>query len=469
MLRPLFFMALLGNTALQAQTALDLRGCVEQAWQNNLLIQRSELSLAQAQLNQKQARWAQYPMVSGSLRHGLNVGRSVDLTTYQFVNQAMQSTNISLNASVPIYNGLQLRNNIQLRNVEVAASEKDLEQTKNDLALSVAQAYLSVLLAEENLGILQSQRQVTQAQYEQSLKLIAAGSLPENNRFDLEAQLAQQDQNIVNAENSIQMAYLSLKQLLNMDANKPLKISPINLGELPKLEELNDEEIYTEAAQQMPNLKAAQLRERSAELNVQVAKGALQPSIALFSSLATNYSSVGQRYTGDTITVFQQFSGDLGGTPFTLSIPTRIPGRERNPYFNQLGDNFTQAIGINIQVPIYNGGQARLNIERANLSVRLARINTQQLQVQLKADIQRAVADARAAARRLQAAERSLKSTQIAADNSSKRYSVGTINAFEYNSVQNSLTVAKSNYLQAQYDYVFRLKILDYYRGKGVQ
>ena len=465
--RPLALTAFLGlMLPLQAQKLMDLSACIEFAWQNSLQIKRSELSLRQAQLNHKQARWAQYPSLNANLRHGVNVGRSVDLTSYQFVNQAMQATNLSINLNVPLYNGLQLRHNIQQRQVEIEAGQQDLVQVRNDLALSIAQAYLSILMTREQLEVLQTRKQLSEAQLEQSLKLIKAGSLPENNRYDLEAQLAQDEQNIVNAQNSLDLAYLNLKIALNYPLNETLEVKRMELGQLPSAELLDIETLYQEALNLMPSLRAAQLRERSADLGIISAKGALQPSISLFSSIGSNYSSLGQRYSGDSITVNQTFQGDLGGTPFTLVLPTSIPARERSPYFAQMKDNFTQAIGINVQVPILNGLQARLNIERAELNKQVAKMSTEQLQVQLKSDISRALADAKAAEKRLQAAERSAKATRIAAENTRKRYDIGVVNAFELSSVQNNLTAIESNLVQAKFDYVFRLKILDYYRGK---
>lgn len=456
---------------LQAQTdsALSLRQCVDYAWQNSLQVQRSGLAAEQAALGAKQAQWAQYPSVNGSLRHGVNFGRSIDPTSYEFVNQVMQSTNVSLNLTVPLYNGLQLRNNIQQQRVNVDAAGKDLEQSRNDVALSIAQMYLSVLLAEENVQLLREQNKVTQAQYEQTLKLIKAGNLPDNNRYDLEAQLARNEQNIVQAENSLQIAYVNLKLVMNWDPNKPLRVQRVEIPRPESTLAINAEDLYAQAAEAMPSVAAARLRERSAQWGIKVAKGALQPSVALFSSVSTNYSSLGQRFTGDTVQVNQVLTGNLNGSPFSLTIPTSIPKRERSPYFAQLGDNFTQAVGLSVQVPIFNGYQARINIQRAELSARIAQLNTRQLENQLKSDVQRALADAQGAAKRLQASEKTLEAVQRAADNTKKRYDLGLVNGFEWTSVQNNVLTAQSNLLQAQYDLLFRIKILDYYQGKGVE
>ena len=455
-----------GPLKLWGQVAcLNFEDCLNYAYEHSPMIQRNVLALEQASLNQKQADWSRYPSVSGSARYGLNVGRSVDLTSYQFVNQAMQAVNLSVNANVPLYNGLQLRNNLKQRRVEYAATEQDLAQAKQDLAMNLAQSYLSFLLAEANLRIAREQVVLTQAQLNQTLRLIEAGNLADNVRYDLEAQIARDEQNIINAENSLALADLSLKQLLNWPENQELKLCELDV-KLPESPELPEtwEGLYREASGAWPALRAAQLREQAAKWGIRIAKGALEPNVALFSSLATNYSSLGQRYSGDSMTINQVFAGELNGLPFVLRVPTSIPGRERSPFFAQIKDNFTQAVGVSVQVPIYNGGQARLNVQRAELNLRLAELNTEQTQLQLKNQLAQAWTAVKASVRSLEAAQRSLKATELAAQNSQKRFEQGLINVFEWTSVQNNLSLAKINFENAKYDYLFRLQILRYYQ-----
>lgn len=445
---------------------MNLESCIDYAWKQSLQVKQAQLNVRQAELNHKQARWAQYPSLSANIRHGVNVGRSVDLTSYQFVNQVMNATNLSLSLNVPLYNGFQIRNSIEQRKVEIEASREDVEQNRNELALSVAQLYLSVLLAEEQETVLQQRMELSKAQLEQTIKLIEVGNLPENNRFDIEAQIAQDEQNSINAQNAIDLAYLNLKIAMNYPLAEDLRISPIATDNLPSAQVLTAQELYNEARSNMPSMRAAQLRERSAALALKVSKGALQPSLSLFSSIGSNYSSLGQRASGDTMVVMQTIQGEIAGQPLTLNIPNVIPARETNPYFSQIKDNFTQAIGVNLQIPILNGLQSRINIERSELSIRIAQMSSEQLRVQLRADVERALADAKAAEKRLAAAQRSLSATRLAVENTRKRYSLGLVNAFELNSVENNLFSIGSNLVQARYEYIFRLKILDFYKGE---
>lgn len=448
-----------------AQEKLNLEACVQTAWNNSLSIRQSEISQKQALLQQRQAYWARFPSASANVQEAVNAGRSIDLTSYQFVNQVMNSTNLGLNLNMPLYSGFQLRNNLEKSKVDAQATDQDLAQTRRDLALAVSQAYLSVLLAEENAEIFTKQLELSQAQLTRTQKLIDAGTLPENTRYDLEAQIARDEQNTLNGENNIRLAYLNLKTVMNYELNKDLKIEKVTVVIPEKVEKVGFEQVYTEAQAKQPNLVAAQLREKSAEMSVEIAKGALQPTVSAYANLSTNYSSTGQYFTGDTIYTSQNLNLNLGGQSVNLQIPQAIPERKSSPFFRQLGSNFTQAIGLRAQVPIFNGFQTRINIERAKLSQQTAALNTMQVKNRLQSDIQKAILEADAAERRLKAAEKTLKATQNSVDNSRKRFDAGLVNMFEYLSVQNTLISAQSNLAQARYDYLFKLKVIDFYRG----
>ncbi|MCH2045487.1 MAG: TolC family protein [Saprospiraceae bacterium] len=456
------------TSTIQAQEQWNLEKCINTAWANSLQIKQTAINGRQTKLNAKQAKWAQWPTVNGSIRHGVNFGRSIDLTSYQFVNNANQSTNLSISINAPLYQGLRIRNSIKQSQIDIEANLKDEQQLKEDLALSVAQAYLGILLAEENAKVLKEQTKVTQAQYEQTLKMIKAGALPENAKYDLEAQLALDEENIVRADNSVILAYLTLKTTMNIDPAKEITIEYTKIDVPESVEILTLDNVYDEAKGNQANLLAAKLREESARYGVRIAKGALVPSISAYSALGTNYSSAARRVNG-TDTIQQVLTGDLSGAPFSFNINQEVPSYEPNPFFNQLGQNFSQSIGIQVQIPIFNGLQSRIAIERAELAVELAQLNTKTLEVQLKSNVQRALTDVQAAEKRLKAAKRSLVATRASVENTRKRFDLGVVNAFELTSVQNRLIAVESNVLQAKYDYIFKLKILDYYRGIAIQ
>ncbi len=475
-LKTLIFLFLLAaNYHSQAQEATKevwtLQKCIDYALQNSLLIQQGNLAEIQSQLNQKQAFWAQFPTLNGSFRHGANFGRSIDYTSYSFVNQVTHSSAISLSLNQTLFQGFQIKNTIRQSHINREAATQDQAQTKNDIALQIAQAYLSILLAQENAAVLNNQATISQQQYQQTLKLIAAGVLAENSKYDLEAQLARDEENIVMAENAIELSYLNLKVLMNIDIVKSIdieKIKPIKIDESISLATL--ETVYKEAVNNQPAILAAKLRERSATLGVQIAKGALYPNLSLYGNLSTNFSSAARGFAGID-TSYSSINGRVisNQDPVQVDLPSyKLQRGDVIPYFMQLGGNTAGNIGLNLSIPIFNGMRSRINIQKAELAVQSAQLTIQQKETSLKSNIDRALTDVKAAIKKLKAATKSVIAIRMSVQNTRKRYDLGVVNAFELTSVQNTLTAAESNLLQAKYDYLFKIKILDYYQGKPI-
>jgi outer membrane protein len=325
-------------------------------------------------------------------------------------------------------------------------------------------------LAEENLKITTERQAQTTQQLERLLKLIKAGTMPTGARLDLDAQLARDEQAIVQAQNTIDLAILNLKTLLNLPPQEAMLIEqPAVLLPLDKVEEWNAQTLYEQAIGNQPNLKAAELRRQSAELGIDIAESRLKPRVSAFAQMNTNYSSLGKRVEGFTPATQYLGTVDVAGQLFPLNINTQQPIVDNNPYFSQIGQNFSQAVGVSVTVPIYNAGQNKIAIERAKLGVISADLQTQQLRRQLFTDIQRSLADAIAALKQFQAAERTQTAVELALRNTEKRVQAGAGNAFEYTIARGNADTAAINLLVAKYDYLFKLKVLDFYRGIPLQ
>lgn len=437
----LFFLLITISANAQDGDEWSLEKCINYAIQNSLQVQQTTLNQSQAQLTKKQAVWAQAPNVSAGYRNGVNLGNTVNPTNNELITIPNFNSGLSLNVNGIIFQGLQVRNTIKQSKVDLEAAGKDVEQAKNDVALSVAQAYLSILLGEESKGVFAEQAKVTKAQYNQTLKLIEGGVLAENSKYDLEAQMARDEENIVIAQNNINLAYVNLKVLMNVDVAKEIKIQIVGDLEVDEtLEESNLGDVYEEAILNQPNILAAKLREKSAQLGVTIAKGALWPTVSYYAGFGSNFSTAFKNpATGDVI-----------------------------PYFSQLGITASGNAGINISVPIFNGLRTRIGIQRAELGVKVAELGTTQLEATLKSNIERALVDVRAAKKRLAVSRKSIVATRLSVENTRKRYDLGVVNSFELTSVQNTLIATESSVLQAKYDYLFKLKILDYYRGRAI-
>jgi len=475
--RILTFLLLLIGSQLQAQTASwSLEKCINYALKNNLQVQQTELSEQQADINKQQAWWAQFPTLNANFRQGVNFGNQFNQVTFERVVGVTTNQQYGINLNQTIFQGFQIRNTLKQSKVDLEAAQKDTEQAKNDVALQVAQFYLSVLLAEESKEVLVEQAKVTKAQYDQTLKLIDAGVVAENSKYDLEAQMARDEENIVNAENSIALAYTNLKLAMNLDVSEEIVIEKVGNLEVSGAEELATlDEVYQDATNSQPNILAAKLREKSAELGLKIAKGAFFPTLSFFGGIGTNYNSALTLPTRTKTVdgVISTGTVDLTGEAVTVQgDPTEVPDPESAAplaYFDQLAASFSGNVGVSLSIPIFNQNRVRLGTQRAKLGIKIAQLATQQLETTLKSNIQRALTDVKAAAKRLKASEKSVIATRMSVQNTRKRYELGVVNSFELTSVQNTLIASESNLLQAKYDYRFKLAILDYYRGRPIK
>lgn len=457
-------------------TNWSLERCISHAQEKNLTIQQSNLAVKQSELALDFSKRDYYPSLNGSVSYGFNTGRSIDPTTNDFVNNAIHTNGISINGGITVYNGGRTPNTIQQNQLNIKAARKDLEQAKNDIGLQIAQAYLQILLAEEQLANTTVNKKQLQDQLAQTDKLIKAGSLPANNRLDILAQIANTEQTLVANQNSVDISYLNLKLLLLIEPGTPFQIEKptIDLPSADELEALSLEALFTISEQDQPNIAAGELRRQSAEKSVEIAESALYPTITIGGGLNTNYSNIGRDLANPVITPRTDIVNadvTLNGvtTPVDIAFPAFDVSFPNLGYFGQLNQNFSSFIGLTANVPIYNKGQNKISIEQAKLNVIGTQYQNRILRQNLKSSIQIAMADAKAAAKQLDAAQKSIDAQEAAFENTENRFRLGAANAFEFNTARNNLENSRTMYVLAKYDYIFKLKILDFYQGKPIQ
>jgi len=434
------FAILLTVVALQAQESLSLQQAIQYAQQNSLSVRSAQATIQNNQLNLKQSQFQRVPTLNLSSTYGYNFGLSINPITNERLNQTTSFNSIGAETGVTVFAGNQINNSIKRDRLLVEASQYELRSTTNNLALDVATSYLNILLGEEQLALARQQVALSQAQLEQTNKLIQAGSRPENERYDIIAQISRNELSIIQAENTIANAYLNLKQLMNVDPNLEVQVQrpevqiPVDINP----DEFTLNEVYTAALNSQPQIQANELRLQAARMNVNVAKGALYPSVSLFGSLDSRYG-----YSPD-------FSDNI-------------------PYFEQLKNNFGQGFGINLRVPILNNLRSRIGVEQAEVSVLNTEVNTEQTRQQLKTNIQTAIANARNARRSYDAALRAVEANQIAFENTQRRYELGAINSLEYTTARNNLDQAQISLIQAKYQYIFNTKVVEFYLGREIK
>lgn len=461
---------------LQAQEKWDLQRCVSYALQNNISVKQADLQARFAALDYKQARLNTYPNLGFSSNLGVNSGRNQNPANFDLVTETFLSNGYSLQAGVDLFNWFSKRNTVKARDLSLQASIAGIEKAQNDVALNVATAYLQILLSMEQVNIARVQLSQTQQQLENTRLQVDAGKLPELNATQLEAQLATDSSAVITAKASVNQTVLQMKALLNLDAAAPFEVMapPVETIPVESLADLQPENVFSSAMVHLPQQKVNNLNLQAAQKNVLAARGAMYPTLSMFGSLGTRYINTGQELLSTTqIPVTSIGKVTVNGTDY--SVVPNAPmfntsfNYAKQPYFSQLNQNFQQSVGLSLSVPIFNNGVLRNNWQRSKLNVKQAELQIEQDAQTVKQDIYTAHNDAVAALEKFNANQKSVAASEKAYDFAKKRYDMGLLSTYDLLNTQNALSTAKYNLLYAQYDYVFKIKLLEFYKGQGLK
>lgn len=456
-----------------AQEKWDLRKLVEYAMQNNISVKRQDIQARLSELTYDQSRLSQFPTANIQNSSGYQFGRNIDPTSNQFTNSEILFVNHSLNLGVDIFNWFSKKNTVAANRFGAQAAKADVDKLKNDIALNVANGYLQVLLNGEQVKISEVQVQQSLEQVSITGKQVDAGSLPELNLLELQTQLANDSTTLLTAQANYTLSILQLKALLNIPADAPFIIETPNADQIPveSLAELDPQNVYQLAIKNLPQQRANEFRLLAAQKNAEAAKGRLYPSLSGFGGLDTRYSNAQKQYvksfTGVTLPIGFV---DVGGDIYTVNTNTEKPSSfGKNTYFRQVSNNFNQSIGLALSIPILNGGTARTNLKRAQLNVKDVELQKELASQTIKQDIYQAHASALAALQKFNSSTKSVATAEKAYDYAKKRYDIGLLNTIDLITNQNNLFRAKINLVSAQYDYVFKMKVLEFYKGQGIK
>jgi outer membrane protein len=456
-----------------SQEVWNLERCVQQALQSNFQIKQSEILVAQSKISLTQSQLERFPSLGLNSSLGFNFGRSVNPSTYTFETRNTTYQSLSANSQVTLYNGGRVNNTISQNKSKLQATKYDMEQVINTVSLSVAQSYLQVLLNEEQLDASIKRLNQAKDQLIRTDKLIQAGALAKNTRLDILAQLSRNEQTVVSNQNNVDLSYFNLKQLLVLDPEFNMKIekpsTTIPDDARPELYILKS--IYEIAVNNQPQIKAGDYKQKSAELGVKISKAGLLPSLDASGSLSSNYSNTlpdfakaqqGPIYLDDAFPVV------IGGFPTTIAQYKRDVNFPIKPYSGQLKDNFGQSLGVRLNIPIFENGRNKSAVQFAQLTLKNTMIENERVRQTLKSDIQNAIFNARAARKNLEASQKNVDAQKAALENLEKRYQIGATNSFEYNVAKTNYDTAENDLIVTKYDYLFKLKIIEFYQGKKI-
>lgn len=441
MKRMILILSLMAGMSAFAQESWTLKKCIDYALENNLQLKQQEIATNYQRTQLNQAKNDRLPGLNAQLGNNYNYGRSL---TYENTYENANSMSVTgyMGSEITLWNGFQLKNIIRQRDLDLKAAIQDKEKTRNDLILNIAALYLEVLFAEELTSVDERQLEITRQQLERTRNLVNAGSLARGSQLEVEAQMASEELQLVNDQNNLQLAYLSLYQLLELPVEKSFKIVKPSFPELNTgTMSVNSFEIFRNAVQTRPEILASQLRLESAHYQLEQIKGARWPKVSFGANYYNNYND--------------NFANPLD--------------RKVIPFSRQLKNNDRYGFGVTMNIPVFNHFQVRNSISNAQLQVEEYEYKLQNARNILRKDIEQAYANALASLKKYISGEKAVKSGAEAFRYTEEKFSVGMITPVEYNQVKNNLAAAESQLTQAKYEYIFRMKILDFYNGIPIQ
>jgi len=428
----LTLLLLLAPLSVSAQQRWSLQRCVEYAWENNLSIKQQELNIEQSENNLAQSKLNYIPSVSTSLSHSMNWGRSVNMNDLQIIqNKLSQTTSASGRLTINLFEGFLKGNEVKSNSVVRDISVQEVDRLKNNISIEIARSYLQILLSKEIVKSATESQNSVEAQVERTKKMVEQGSVAYSSLLEIEAQLASERVQLVNAKNQLSAALLTLTQLLDLENSVTgFDIEETNVDHLAK--DFSGENINNlfESSTNLPQIKIAELSLQNSNIQLDIAKGRAMPTLSFNAGYGSHYSD------SQTETFFEQFK-----------------------------DNRNPSMSFSLSIPIFSNYRIRTGINNAKIAVQKAEIDVRSSRQLLYKEIQQSSNDASASYERYRASETNVKAMQESFRYVQEKFELGVLNATDYTVARTNLFKATSDYHQSKYQYVFQLKILDFYRG----
>ena len=428
---------LLMPASVLAQQQWSLRQCIDYAVEHNIQVKQREVSRMQRELDVNTAKNSRLPDLSASASESFSFGRGLTAqNTYSNTNTS--STSFNLSSSVPLFTGYRIPRTLEMQKLNLEAATADLEKAKNDIRMQVAQAYVQILYNLELCEVANRQIEIDSMHVHRLTEMMKNGKASGTEVAQQEASLAQSRLTATQADNDYRLSLLSLTQLLELPSPEGFTISrEVNQELWNEIHTLpSPDVIYQEALIIKPEIQAEQSRLASSAKNIDIAKSAKLPSLSLSGGLGTNYYKT---------------SG--------------LPG---DKFFKQLNNNFSQFLGLSLNVPIFNRFETRNNIKNAQLSQYNQQLQLDNVKKNLYKEIQQAYYNAVTSEAKYQSSEQAKRSQEEAFRLMSAKYEYGKANITEFNEAKNNLMKAESDLVRAKYEYLYQNALIEFYRGKDL-
>ncbi len=452
-IKPLLSLAILlaataAQTPVQAQgRTWTLKQCIDHALEHNIGVKQRDNERRRQELQLSTARNSRLPDLNASVGQNFSFGRGLTAQN-TYTNTNTSSTSFSIGTGIPLFTGMSIPNTIKLNRLNLEAATADLEKAKNDIRMQVAQAYVEILYAMEMADVAHRQIAIDSMQAERLKAMVDNGKASEVELSQQQATLAQSRLTATQADNNMKLALLTLSQLLELPTPENFAVSrpgatlpspdaslPSTNTSLPSPDAIlpSPDAIYAEAAGSRPEIQAEQLRLQGTERNIAIARAALYPQLSLSAGLGTNYY--------------------------------KTSGFRAEPFSDQMKNNFSQYIGLNLSIPIFNRFQTRNNIRSAKISRETQMLQLDNTRKALYKEIQQVYYNATAAAAKYNSSSLAVRSSENAFMLMTAKYENGKAGITEFNEAKNNYLKAESDLTQARYEYLYQTALLDFYRG----
>jgi len=417
-----------------------LQECIQYAIDNNIQIKQQVLETRFQENTLEQSKLNLLPSLNGYATHNYSFGRALDETTYEFTdNQNIQSNSFYARGSLNLFNGLQNHNTIKKNKYQLLASELDLQSLRDDISLNIALAFLQILLNTELVTTTDNQLQITKQQIDKTNKMYQAGSVAKGSLLQIEAQAAGEELQLINLQNQLDISYLNLTQMLELQSPEGFKINIPEISiDTNSAITGNVNDIFAQARGLRPEIKSAEMKLTASEYDLKIASGGRSPSLSMNHSVGTRYSDIALKPSNPA---------------------------EKYKFSEQLNDNLNYGIGFSLNIPILNGWQVNTNISNSRLNIENSRYTLENEKKQLYKNIQQAYADAVAALKKYSVSMKAVTSMEESFRYTEQKFNVGMVTPVDYNAAKTQLLSAQSDMSQAKYEFIFKTKVLDFYKG----
>jgi len=446
-----------GNIYAQESKKWTLEECIQYAVAHNIDIKKTALQKENAEIELHTAKMSRLPDLNAGAGQQWNFGRTNQTLLGVYENQTISNSSFRISSSIPLFTGFKIPNQIAQNQLQLAAVTYNLEKAKEDLSLNVAYLFLQVLFNKEILKINEEQSALSQMQVEKTEVLVEVGKIPLSQLFDIKAQVAKDEVRVTESRNTLQLSLLDLAQSLELERASDFDIAVPGLGNIVEnnmIGLLSPEDIYNNAVTFKPQIKAQELMVESAEKTLKVAQSGYYPSLFLEMGYGNSY--------------FYNYTME-GRFIENKTDPAKSYIWHNDSFVNQLKNNGGEYIGLSVSIPIFNRFAVKNQVKSARLNIHDQQLTLENTKKKLYKEIQTAHSNAVAAQAKYNSSEKAVEASRESFKYANERYETGKSTVFEFNDAKTKLIQSLSEQVQAKYDYIFCVKILDFYNGVEIR